>query len=238
MEQSGKIKLFVISAIILLVGEYSYAIDLATPHDVLTLEALIALHKEMKKNEDLSLTQVATVVAEQEITTDLSNKWSDVKQTINSKINDVNSYMLFVSSVVNVTNKLKSLISEYNDYISDIGPIVLDKPYCAENYSAVNIKLGKEVSRLSKAIVNFTLNYSIPGASFFAASMDEKMQIIYNIDSIVTNMRSMINSSSNYIRYANWYNFKPISAFELEPDDIRKKNCQELINRWNNHKNL
>ncbi len=70
-----RFKLFILSLVILLPVRTS-AIDI--PKDLPTIEALIALHKAIKKDEDKALQRVATSFGEQSLITKGANKFNDV----------------------------------------------------------------------------------------------------------------------------------------------------------------
>lgn len=207
------------------------AIDISIPKDGPTLEALIELHKQMKKNEDNALAQVTDITASQMVTTDFSQKLSNVKQTLNNKMSDANSYLVLASTIMNVTSKLESLAEEYANYVKNIGPIVVKKPYCAENYSQTQIRMAKEVKRLTGAVVSYTA----AGMNLLKASNDERFNLLSLIDSSISNMRSMISSSASYIRYSTIYNFNT-SLFD--ETDIRKSIADELIKEWSKPKHF
>lgn len=70
-----KFKIIILSLAILLPVR-TFAIDI--PKDLPTIEALIALHKAIKKDEDKALQRVATSFGEQSVITKGANKFNDV----------------------------------------------------------------------------------------------------------------------------------------------------------------
>ena len=61
----------------------TFAIDM--PKDLPTIEALIALHKAIKKDEDKALQRVATSFGEQSVITKGANKFNDVRTTLDTR---------------------------------------------------------------------------------------------------------------------------------------------------------
>ena len=64
----------------------AYAFD--WPKDLPTFEALMALHKCVKKDEDQALERVAMSFGEQSIVTKGAKKFNDVRSTLDSKLNN------------------------------------------------------------------------------------------------------------------------------------------------------
>lgn len=205
------------------------AIDTSLPGDLPTLEALIALHKEMKKNEDTALTQVTTVTAEQEVTTNISSKISDIKQTLNTRLNDVNSYLMFATTITNTTQKLQYLINEYENFIKVCTPVVKEKPQVSVRYAGTHKQLAEETKRLSKSITAF----SATGLNILKASMDEKYKLIYLIDDSITRMRGVISKNRNYILYTAGRNMWTADVRDIITDPMMKSVSDRLIQQWN-----
>ena len=206
----------------------SMAIDTSWPNDFPTLEALIALHKEMKKNEDTALTQVTTVTAEQEVTTNFSSKYSDVKQTINTKMNDVNSSLIFAATITNTTTQLSTLIKEYENFMEVCTPIIIEKPTVSVRYAGTQKQLADETKRLTKSIVAF----SATGVNILKASMKEKYKLIYLIDDSISRMRSVLSKNRNYILYTAGRNLWTADVRDIINDPLLKDTSEKLIRQW------
>ena len=59
------------------------------PKDLPTIEALIALHKAVKKDEDKAMQRVATSFGEQSLVTKGANRFNEVRTTENVNFNSV-----------------------------------------------------------------------------------------------------------------------------------------------------
>ena len=206
----------------------SLAIDFSMPKDLPTLEALIALHKEMKKNEDSALTQVTTVTAEQEVTTNFSSKYSDVKQIINTKMNDVNSYLILAATITNTTTQLSNLIKEYENFMEVCTPIIKEKPTVSVRYAGTQKQLADETKRLTKSIMAF----SATGVNILKASMKEKYKLIYLIDDSISRMRSVLSKNRNYILYTAGRNLWTADVRDIITDPMLKDASEKLIQQW------
>ena len=205
------------------------AIDFSTPGDLPTLEALIALHKEMKKNEDNALTQVTTVTAEQQVTTNISSKISDIKQTLNTRLNDVNSYLMFATTITNTTQKLQYLIKEYENFITVCTPVIKEKPTVSVRYVGTQKQLAEETKRLTKSITTF----SATGLNILKASLDEKYKLIYLIDDSIIRMRGILSKNRNYILYTAGRNLWTADVRDIITDPMMKAASEKLIRQWN-----
>lgn len=209
----------------------SLAIDFSMPKDLPTLEALIALHKEMKKNEDSALTQVTTVTAEQEVTTNFSSKYSEVKQIINTKMNDVNSYLILAATITNTTTQLSNLIKEYENFMEICTPIIKEKPTVSVRYAGTQKQLADETKRLTKSIMAF----SATGVNILKASMKEKYKLIYLIDDSISRMRNVLSKNRNYILYTAGRNLWTADVRDIITDPMLKGVSEKLIQQWNSN---
>ena len=80
-----KVKLVIIVFVLsLCYATPSYAFDY--PNDQPTIEALISLHKLIKKEEEKALEKVAVSYGEQSLVTKGATKFNDVRMTLNSKL--------------------------------------------------------------------------------------------------------------------------------------------------------
>ncbi len=88
------------------------------PKDLTTIEALIALHKCIKKDEDQALGRVATSFGEQSLVTKGANKFNEVRTTLNTKMSNAHSYLVLAGAISSTANSLYMLVKEYKDFTS------------------------------------------------------------------------------------------------------------------------
>ena len=69
------------------------------PGDMATIEALISLHKMMKSEEDEAMRKIAVSFGEQSVVTKGAKKFNDVRTTLDSKLNNMHSYVIFAASI-------------------------------------------------------------------------------------------------------------------------------------------
>ena len=86
------------------------------PKDLPTIEALIALHKAIKKDEDKALTRVATSYGEQSLIEKGAEKFNDVRTTLDTRMNNAYSYLVLAGAIFSTVNSLYQLVTEYKNF--------------------------------------------------------------------------------------------------------------------------
>ena len=129
----------IILSLVILLPVRTFAIDL--PKDLPTIEALIALHKAIKKDEDKALQRVATSFGEQSVITKGANKFNDVRTTLDTRLNNVHSYLVLAGAISSTTNSLYMLVKEYKDFTSNTFKHVSGKPFVAWYYADANVAI-------------------------------------------------------------------------------------------------
>ena len=80
------------------------ALAYVLPKDLPTIEALIALHKAVKKDEDQALQRVATSFGEQSLLTKGAIKFNDVRTTLDTKLSNAHSYLVLAGAISSTAN--------------------------------------------------------------------------------------------------------------------------------------
>ena len=106
-----RIIIYVALSILLSTRSFAFVI----PKDLPTIEALIALHKAVKKDEDQALKRVATSFGEQSLVTKGAIKFNDVRTTLDTKLGNAHSYLVLAGAISSTANSLYQLIKEYKD---------------------------------------------------------------------------------------------------------------------------
>ena len=88
----------------------SHAFDY--PNDQPTIEALISLHKLIKKEEEKALEKVSVSYGEQSLVTNGATKFNDVRMTLNSKLNNAYSYVILGAALASTGTDLYRLIDQ------------------------------------------------------------------------------------------------------------------------------
>lgn len=105
------------------------------PKDLPTIEALIALHKAVKKDEDQALQRVATSFGEQSLITKGAVRFNDVRTTLNTRLDNAHSYLVLAGAISSTANSLYRLVREYKDFTESTFKYVKDKPFVAWYYT-------------------------------------------------------------------------------------------------------
>ena len=87
------------------------------PKDLPTIEALIALHKAIKKDEDKALT----------------------------RLNNAYSYLVLAGAISSTANSLYQLVTEYKDFTGNTFSHVSKKPFVAWYYADANVAISREI---------------------------------------------------------------------------------------------
>mgnify|MGYP003238442492 CR=1 FL=1 len=120
------------------------------PKDLPTIEALIALHKCIKKDEDQALGRVATSFGEQSMVTKGANKFNEVRTTLNTKMSNAHSYLVLAGAISSTANSLYMLVKEYKDFTSNTFKHVKKKPFVGWYYADANVAIAREVKHCYK----------------------------------------------------------------------------------------
>ena len=97
-------KLTTLALVALLLPLKSLAFDF--PKDLPTFEALMALHKAVKKDEDQALARIATSFGEQSLVTKGAEKFNDVRSTLDTKLNNAYSYVVLAAAISSTASSL------------------------------------------------------------------------------------------------------------------------------------
>lgn len=111
------------------------------PKDLPTIEALIALHKAVKKDEDQALQRVATSFGEQSLLTKGAVKFNDVRTTLDTKLSNAHSYLVLAGAISSTANSLYQLVRDYKDFTSNTFSHVSKKPFVASMFVSEFTKL-------------------------------------------------------------------------------------------------
>lgn len=86
------------------------------PKDLPTIEALIALHKAVKKDEDQAMQRVAMSFGEQSFVTKGANKFNEVRTTLDTRLGNAHSYLVLAGAISSTANSLYQLVRDYKDF--------------------------------------------------------------------------------------------------------------------------
>ena len=148
--RKAKIQLACVIVALMLFPAKSFAFII--PKDLPTIEALIALHKAVKKDEDQALQRVATSFGEQSLITKGAVRFNDVRTTLNTRLDNAHSYLVLAGAISSTANSLYRLVREYKDFTESTFKYVKDKPFVAWYYTDANLAISREIKHCYKAL--------------------------------------------------------------------------------------
>lgn len=199
------------------------------PKDLPTAEALMDLHKTIKKDEDAALARIATSFGEQSIVTKGATKFNEVRTTLDSKLNNAYSYLVLASAISGTSISLYKLINEYSDFTTHTYKNVKKKPFVMWYYADANVAIAREVNHLRKLY----LSMAASGINLMKASMDEKLDLVFTLKNSIEKVRSLVYKANLYCFLVADCNWKPDYIWEIKNSTIRDEIANQIAGKWN-----
>lgn len=200
------------------------------PNDLPTIEALMNLHKCIKKDEDAALARVVTSFGEQSLITKGTIKYNNLRSTLDSKLNNAYSYMVLASALSATSISLYKLTSEYAKFTETTFKTVQKKPFVAWYYTDANVAIAREIKHLRKLY----LSLAASGLNLMKASMDEKLDLIFTLKNSIDKALSIINKANLYCFLVTDCGWKPDYIWEIKNSAIRDEIANKLSGKWMN----
>lgn len=207
----------------------SMASALIISNDLPTIEALIALHKAVKKDEDQALQRVATSFGEQSLVTKGANKFNDVCTTLDTKLSNAYSYIVLAGAISSTANSLYNLVKEYKDFTSNTFKHVQSKPFVAWYYADANLAVSREI----KHCYSLYATVAASGINLMKASMDEKLDLVMTLKSTIDKARYIIDNANLNCYLITNCGWKPDYIWEILNSDVKDEIAKKVIEKWN-----
>ena len=217
----------VIILIAMLLPFKSLAFDF--PKDLPTFEALMALHKAVKKDEDQALARIATSFGEQSLVTKGAEKFNDVRSTLDTRLNNVYSYVVLAAAISSTASSLYLLAKEYKDFTANTYKYVSKKPFVAWYYAEANVAITREIKHAQKLYATVAAS----GINLMKASMDEKLNLVMPRKDTIENARRIIDNANLYCYLVTDCGWKPDYIWEILTSDVKDEIVSAVIGRWN-----
>lgn len=217
----------VIILIAMLLPFKSLAFDF--PKDLPTFEALMALHKAVKKDEDQALARIATSFGEQSLVTKGAEKFNDVRSTLDTRLNNVYSYVVLAAAISSTASSLYLLTKEYKDFTANTYKYVSKKPFVAWYYAEANVAIAREIKHAQKLYATVAAS----GINLMKASMDEKLNLVMSLKDTIENARRIIDNANLYCYLVTDCGWKPDYIWEILTSDVKDEIVSAVIGRWN-----
>lgn len=199
------------------------------PKDLPTFEALMALHKAVKKDEDQALARIATSFGEQSLVTKGAEKFNDVRSTLDTKLNNAHSYVVLAAAISSTASSLYLLTKEYKDFTANTYKYVSKKPFVAWYYTEANVAIAREIKHAQKLYVTVAAS----GINLMKASMDEKLNLVMTLKDSIENARRIIDNANLYCYLVTDCGWKPDYIWEILTSDVKDEIVSAVIGKWN-----
>jgi hypothetical protein len=199
------------------------------PKDLPTFEALMALHKAVKKDEDQALTRIATSFGEQSLVTKGAEKFNDVRSTLDTRLNNTYSYVVLAGAISSTASSLYLLTKEYKDFTVNTYKHVSKKPFVAWYYADANLAISREIKHAQKLYMSVAAS----GINLMKASMDEKLNLVMTLKTTIDNARRIIDNANLYCYLMTNCGWKPDYIWEILTSDVKDEIVNAIINKWN-----
>ena len=217
----------VIILIAMLLPFKSLAFDF--PKDLPTFEALMALHKAVKKDEDQALARIATSFGEQSLVTKGAEKFNDVRSTLDTRLNNAYSYVVLAAAISSTASSLYLLTKEYKDFTANTYKYVSKKPFVAWYYAEANVAIAREIKHAQKLYATVAAS----GINLMKASMDEKLNLVMTLKDSIENARRIIDNANLYCYLVTDCGWKPDYIWEILTSDVKDEIVSAVIGKWN-----
>lgn len=199
------------------------------PKDMPTIEALIALHKAIKKDEDQALTRVAASFGEQSLITKGANKFNDVRTTLDTRLSNANSYLVLAGAISSTANSLYQLVRDYENFTGHTFKYVSDKPFVAWYYTDANVAIAREIRHCYKLYATVAAS----GINLMKASMDEKLDLVLTLKTTIDKARAVIDNANLYCYLVTNCGWKPDYIWEILNSTVKEEIADRIISQWN-----
>lgn len=211
----------------LISSQSAHAFDL--PNDQPTIEALISLHKCIKKDEDQALVRLTTSFGEQSLVTKGANKFNDVRTALDSKLNNAYSYVVLAGAISSTATSLYQLVKEYKDFTTNTFSHVTKKPFVAWYYTDANLAISREVKHCYKLYASVAAS----GINLMKASMDEKLNLVLTLKQSIDRARYIIDNANLYCYMMTDCGWKPDYIWEILNSEVKDEIAKAVIKKWN-----
>lgn len=199
------------------------------PDDLPTISVLIELHKKMAKAEDVAVKQVGTSYGEQQLATDNSSKFNDVRTTLNTKLDNANQWIILAAAISKTTLDIGNTTKEYIQFTQLTGKNIFRKPQIAWYFAEANYNVSKRISLFKKSVAMlFAAETNI-----LKASLSERIQIIYEIQDQIAVIRGIISQALFWSRCVDIGGFKYDYIWDILNSDVYEGIAHDIIGEWN-----
>jgi hypothetical protein len=202
--------------------------DFSYPDDQPTIEALISLHKLIKKEEEKALEKVTASYGEQSLVTKGATRFNDVRTTLNTKLNNAYSYVILGTALASTGTDLYKLINTYSEFTKNTAKYAFKKPAVMWYYTEANFACSREVKNIKTMYLTLTAS----GLNVMRASMDEKLELVNTLHSYISNMLGIIDQANLWCSIVAMGGFHYDYIWDILNSDVRDEIATQVIGKW------
>ena len=202
--------------------------DVEMPADLPTIEALISLHKLMKAEEDKAMEKIAVSFGEQSVVTKGAKLFNDARTTLDSKLSNTYSYMLLAATLASTSTSLYQLIRDYAKFTGEAARTFANKPMVGWYYAEAVYACAREIKNIKALYATM----SASDINIMKASMDEKMNMLFQLKTYIDNMHSIIDHAYTWCSIVAVGGFKHDYIWDILNSEVKDKIAEDIINKW------
>lgn len=198
------------------------------PRDMPTIEALIDLHKMVRKEEAAASARLLSSEAEQNLITKGADKARQVREYLETRSANAYSYVIFASSLSSASLSLYKLIDDYSEFTRRTAASVADNPGVAWYFANAQVSINREIKHIKRLLIKMTSQ----GFNLIKATMDERLNMVFTIQSGIEAIRGIIHNAALYCSLVSGGYWQPDYLKEIMNSDILRDIAYGIISKW------
>lgn len=224
-------KIYIIILCCLMTVSVSRAGDIYVPPDLPTFEALMNLHKTLAKWEESSKNQVAAGKLSQDGVTKETNKFCEVRDALNSKLEAGHQWIYLAGLISQLTLESINVTKEYTEFAKFYYSYAHDKPQITLQFAECNYFIYKNVKLIQKSMATLAAeNFNV-----FYCTMEERMNLIFDLQQQLEQIRSIIEDNYWYARCIVNGGFHYDFIWEILNSKMLDEIAKGIISDWNSN---
>ena len=182
----------------------------------------------MAKAEELSVHQVSASYLEQGVATENTTKFHEVRKTLNSRLNNAHQWIILAAAMSKTTLDVGNATKEYIQFTKLMSNNLFRKPQIAWYFAETNYNVAKRISLLKNSITLLVASET----NILKASLDERIEVIYNIQEQIAVIRSLINQALFWSKCVSLGGFRYDYIWDILNSDVYDGIAKDIINNW------
>lgn len=198
--------------------------------DYVTLEALISLHK-MTNTKELAIREKLTWLNAGQIVTKRETSGFKEKMDIyHQRLQDAQGWVQLASTLANLGMKIYNTEKDVEEFLAASSEFTKKGAMPAAIYASGLYKIQKDVRKAIKDLATL----EISNLNILRSSMKQKLQLVYFIDSTISNIRHTMEYTLFYCRWCTGKEFFRDNLRHLFSSEMSKDAAGRAIDAWKN----